>query len=280
MTSGVATLDVADLTVDFGGLRALDAVSIRVDEGRTIGLIGPNGAGKTTLFDAVLGVVTPSSGHIHLFGNDVSAWAMHRRARLGLGRTFQRLELFGSLTVLENLIVAIESVEGVGSLAGELLRRPASIDVRKRAEGRADGLLELIGLTEHRSGRAADLTMGHARLLELGRALATKPRLLMLDEPSSGLNDEESAQLAELLRSVRTSHGLSMLVVEHDMEFVLGLSDHVYVLDFGRLIADGTPAQVQRDPVVRAAYLGQEETTQAPAATAKKRKPRARAARR
>jgi branched-chain amino acid transport system ATP-binding protein len=268
-------LEVADLTVNFGGLRALDRVSLRVDEGTTVGLIGPNGAGKTTLFDSVLGVVVPTSGRIHLFGNDVTTWAMHRRARLGLGRTFQRLELFGSLTVVENLIVAIESVEGVGGLASELFRRPASINVRKRAQGRADELLELIGLTGHSASRAADLTMGHSRLLELGRALATQPRLVMLDEPSSGLNDEESAQLAELLRDVRTTHALSLLVVEHDMEFVLGLSDHVYVLDFGRLIAEGTPAQVQRDPVVRAAYLGRDAPT-----ASRKRPTRARAARR
>ena len=273
-------LRVEDLTVDFGGLRALDAVSLDVDEGQTVGLIGPNGAGKTTLFDCVLGVVTPTSGRIHVFGNDVTTWAMHRRARLGLGRTFQRLELFGSLTVLENLIVAIESVSSVGGLANELFRRPASIDVRRRAQGRADEILELVGLTDLASTRAADLTIGLSRLLELGRALATEPKLLMLDEPSSGLNDEESARLAELLRNVRTSHGLSVLVVEHDMEFVLGLSDHVHVLDFGRLIADGTPAQVQRDPVVRAAYLGQEETGRTTASKPKKRKPRAGAARR
>jgi ABC-type branched-subunit amino acid transport system ATPase component len=268
---------VDDLTVDFGGLRALESVSLHVDEGRTVGLIGPNGAGKTTLFDSVLGVVTPTSGRVHVFGNDVTTWAVHRRARLGLGRTFQRLELFGSLTVLENLIVALESVSSVGGLANELFRRPASIDVRRRAQGRADEILELVGLTELASARAADLTIGLSRLLELGRALATEPRLLMLDEPSSGLNDEESAQLADLLRDVRTSHDLSVLVVEHDMDFVLGLSDHVYVLDFGRLIADGTPAQVQRDPVVRAAYLGQDAPTRKPKP---KRKPRAGAARR
>ena len=274
-------LQVDDVTVDFGGLRALDAVSLRVDEGHTVGLIGPNGAGKTTLFDCVLGVVTPTSGRIHVFGNDVTTWPMHRRARLGLGRTFQRLELFGSLTVLENIIVALESVSSVGGLANELFRRPASIDVRRRAQGRADEILELVGLSELAFTRAADLTIGLSRLLELGRALATEPKLLMLDEPSSGLNDEESARLAELLRHVRTTHDLSVLVVEHDMEFVLGLSDHVHVLDFGRLIAHGTPAQVQRDPVVRAAYLGQEETRHAPKPKPKpKRKPRAGAARR
>lgn len=269
-------LAVADLTVDFGGLRALDAVSIRVAEGRTVGLIGPNGAGKTTLFDSVLGLVTPTSGRVHLFENDVTSWPMHRRARLGLGRTFQRLELFGSLTVLENLIVAIESVSSVGGLANELLRRPASIDVRRRAQGRADEILEIVGLTELAATRAADLSIGLSRMLELGRALATEPRLLMLDEPSSGLNDEESAQLAELLVELRRSHALSLLVVEHDMEFVLGLSDHVYVLDFGRLIAEGTPSQVQRDPIVRAAYLGVDATTK----PRTKRKPRAGAARR
>ncbi len=273
-------LEVEDLTVDFGGLRALDAVSLRVDEGRTVGLIGPNGAGKTTLFDGVGGVVVPTSGRVHIFGADVTTWPMHRRVRLGLGRTFQRLELFGSLTVLENLIVALESVSSVGGLANELFRRPASIDVRRRAQGRADELLELVGLTELASTRAADLTIGLSRLLELGRALATEPRLLLLDEPSSGLNEQESSQLADLLHDVRTTHDLSLLVVEHDMDFVLGLSDHVYVLDFGRLIAEGTPAQVQRDPVVRAAYLGQEELRHAPGTAQRKRRPRAGAARR
>ncbi len=251
-------LEVADLTVDFGGLRALDRVSLRVDEGTTVGLIGPNGAGKTTLFDSVLGVVVPTSGRIHLFGNDVTTWAMHRRARLGLGRTFQRLELFGSLSVVANLVVAIESVESVGGLANELLRRPASIDVRTRAHDRAAELLDLVGLTETAETRAADLPMGHARLLELARCLATDPALLLLDEPSSGLNEHESERLAGLLRGLRTDRGLSLLVVEHDMDFVLGLSDRVYVLDFGKLIAQGTPSEIQRDPIVHAAYLGQD----------------------
>jgi ABC-type branched-subunit amino acid transport system ATPase component len=254
---------VRGVTVDYGGLRALDDVSIHVAEHQTVGLIGPNGAGKTTLFDCVQGLVTPTGGEVCAFGQDVTRWPMHRRARLGIGRTFQSLELFGSLTVLENLIVALEAVEGVGGLTNELFRRPASIDVRKRAEGRAAELLELVGLVEHRQTRAADLSIGHSRLLELGRAVATEPKLLMLDEPSSGLNDEESDRLAELLRSVRESHELSVLVVEHDMDFVLGLSEQVYVLDFGKLIAQGPPARIRRDPVVRAAYLGQDAPTSA-----------------
>jgi branched-chain amino acid transport system ATP-binding protein len=272
-------LEVRDVTVDFGGLRALDKVSITVDEGAAVGLIGPNGAGKTTLFDCVLGVVTPTSGSIDLCGEDVTSWAVHRRARLGLGRTFQRLELFGSLTVLENMIVAVESVESVGGLANELFRRPTSIDVRRRAHARAVRLLELVGLGDHSERRAAGLSMGHSRLLELARALATDPKLLMLDEPSSGLNEAESEQLADLLRALRTTQDISVLVVEHDMDFVLGLSETVYVLDFGKLIAQGTPAQIRRDPIVRAAYLGRDAPRDGHARE-RKRKPRARAARR
>jgi branched-chain amino acid transport system ATP-binding protein len=255
VTADVA-LDLAGLTVDYGGLRALDDVSIRVPAGACLGLIGPNGAGKTTLFDVVLGLVEPTSGSVELFGADVTSWPIHKRARHGLGRTFQRLELFGSLTVLENMIVAVESLSSVGGIASELLRRPASIDVRTRAHGRASELLELVGLSDLAAARAADLSMGHSRLLELARALGTEPKMLMLDEPSSGLNDEESALLSELLSSLRESSDLTLLIVEHDMDFVLGLSEYVYVLDFGKLIAEGDPAQIRVDAVVKAAYLG------------------------
>jgi ABC-type branched-subunit amino acid transport system ATPase component len=251
-------LAIHGLTVDFGGLRALDEVSLAVGEGRTVGLIGPNGAGKTTLFDSVLGIVTPSAGRVELFGEDVTSWPIHRRARLGLGRTFQRLELFGSLSVAENIIVALESVSSVGGLAGELLRRPSSIDVRRRAEGRAGELLELVGLTEISTTRAADLPIGLARVVEIARALATAPKLLLLDEPSSGLNQEETARLGRLLTRLRDQAGSSLLVVEHDMDFVLGLSHDVYVLDFGKLIANGSPDQIRSDPLVQAAYLGEE----------------------
>ena len=253
-----APLALDGVSVLYGGLRALDNVSLSVGGGRTVGLIGPNGAGKTTLFDCVLGLVRPVSGTVHLFGEDVTGWPVHRRARLGVARTFQRLELFGSLSVAENVIVALESASGVGGLASEVLRRPASIDVRRRAERRSAELLELVGLSDHARARAADLPMGLARVLEVARALATDPRLLLLDEPSSGLNDEESARLADLLRRLKAERELAMLVVEHDMGFVLGLSDEVYVLDFGRMIAHGTPRSVQRNPAVQAAYLGKE----------------------
>ncbi len=258
MASRPPALAVQDVTVSFGGLRALDDVSLHVPAGRTVGLIGPNGAGKTTLFDCVLGLVPQESGHVHIFGSEVGGWPVHRRARLGVARTFQRLELFGSLTVTENVIVALESVAGVIGLASELLRRPSSIDVRRRAEGRAAELLHLVGLADLADARSADLPMGLARVLEVARALATDPKLLLLDEPSSGLNEEETKRLADLLRTLRKRERLTMLVVEHDMDFVLGLSDEVYVLDFGKMIAHGTPAKIRRDPVVQAAYLGEE----------------------
>ncbi len=233
-------------------------MSLVVESGAVSGLIGPNGAGKTTLFDCVSGLVQPTSGRIELFGEDVTGWPLHQRAKLGLGRTFQRLELFGSLTVDENLVVALEANSSVGGLASEVLRRPASLDVRHRAHGRAEELLELVGLTEHARARTADLPMGLARRLEIARALATEPKLLLLDEPSSGLNETETSQLAELLRTVQRERGLSMLVVEHDMEFVLGLSRDAYVLDFGKMLAHSSPAELRADPRVRAAYLGEE----------------------
>lgn len=260
----MTALGVRSLTVHYGGLRALDDVTLEVEGGSSVGLIGPNGAGKTTLFDCVLGLVPASTGTVQAFGTDITSMPMHRRARLGIGRTFQRLELFGSLSVLENMVVAVEANASAGGLMGELLRRPSSIDVRNRAHGRAAELLDLVGLTDLDDTRAADLSIGHSRLLELARALATYPKILLLDEPSSGLNDEESEQLASLLQDLRANGGMTLLIVEHDMDFVLGLSDLVYVLDFGKLIATGTPSKIHKDPVVRAAYLG--EDIDAPAA--------------
>ncbi len=253
-------LVVRDVTVAYGGLRALDDASLHVDEGRCVALIGPNGAGKTTLFDAVTGIAFPSSGHVELFGRNVDGWPLHRRARLGVGRTFQRLELFGSLSVMDNVIVAIEAGTRAGGLAAEVLGRPGAIGVRQRAERRAAELLELTGLGELAGARAGELPMGHARTLELARALATDPKLLLLDEPSSGLNDSETEALAALLKQLQSQRELSLLVVEHDMNFVLPLSDEVYVLDFGKVIAHGAPDEIRRDPIVQAAYLGTEVT--------------------
>ena len=266
MTKGSdLALDVRGVSVRFGGLQALDDVSLQVARCAIGGLIGPNGAGKTTLFNCVTGVLSPSAGRVALFGDDVTGWPVHRRARAGVGRTFQRLELFASLSVLDNLVVAAESHLASGNLATDLLALPATVEARFEAEERALAVLDMVGLGEHAATAAGDLPLGLSRLVELGRALCTEPRLLLLDEPSSGLRLAESRRLASLLRSLRDDQGLSLLVVEHDMSFVLGLCDDVSVLDFGRLIAAGTPDEVRADPNVQAAYLG-EEVEDAPAA--------------
>jgi ABC-type branched-subunit amino acid transport system ATPase component len=250
-------LDVSGVSVRFGGLRALDDVSVSVPAGGVVGLIGPNGAGKTTLFNCVSGVVAPSAGRVLLFGQDVTTWPVHRRARLGVGRTFQRLELFASLTVTENLVVATESHLRRGGVFADLLSLPASVETREAAEQRAADVLAMVGLAEYAGARAGELPLGLSRLAELGRALCTEPRLLLLDEPSSGLRRDESQRLSDLLRRLRDDRGVSLLVVEHDMEFVLGLCERVFVLDFGRLLAEGTPAEIRADPTVQAAYLGE-----------------------
>jgi ABC-type branched-subunit amino acid transport system ATPase component len=251
-------LEVESLSVRYGGLRALDGVSLRVTPKGIVGLIGPNGAGKTTLFDCVTGAVTPAEGEVRLFGRDVTGWPMHRRARLGVGRTFQRLELFGSLSVEENLVAAVEAHLRKGGVFSDLLALPPSVETRADALDLVRPVMERLGLATYADVAAGDLPIGLARMVELARALCSYPKLMLLDEPSSGLSQEESRSLANLLREIRDERGRSMLVVEHDMSFVLGLAEYVYVLDFGRLLAEGTPEEVRANPAVRAAYLGEE----------------------
>jgi branched-chain amino acid transport system ATP-binding protein len=242
----MALLDVRQVSVSFGGLQALSEVSIDVQVGHVTGLIGPNGAGKTTLFNVVTGLLGPNTGQVELDGRDITRRKPHQRARLGIGRTFQRLETFGSLTARENVLVAAE------------MRRGWSHD-RKRSPGViADEILARVGLLDVAEDRVDRLPTGTARLVELGRALATQPRVLLLDEPSAGLNESETATLGELLREVAGS-GLGVLLVEHDMSFVMGTCERIHVLDFGRIISVGTPTEVQGDDTVRAAYLGEEE---------------------
>jgi ABC-type branched-subunit amino acid transport system ATPase component len=259
------------VTVRFGGLTALDRVSLSVGPGAIVGLIGPNGAGKTTLFDSVAGVVSPASGRVELFGNDVTAWPPHRRARLGVARTFQRLELFGSITVLENLVMAAESRSGGAGLLTDLLALPPTVEGRARAQERARAMLDALEIREYEHSLAADLPLGVSRLVELGRALCTDPKLLLLDEPSSGLRVEESRRLAETLRRLKEDAGMSILVVEHDMSFVLGLCERVTVLDFGRVLAEGPPDEIRVNPQVQAAYLGDELEAPARRPAAKKK---------
>jgi branched-chain amino acid transport system ATP-binding protein len=241
----VALLEVRDVGVRFGGLQALDAVSLDVDAGRVTGLIGPNGAGKTTLFNVITGLQAPNAGQVVIDGQDVTLAKPHVRARRGIGRTFQRLETFGTLTARENVLVGAE------------MRRGWS---RERFDVRTftDELIDRVGLRTVADEKVDKLPTGTARLIEVARSLASKPRVLLLDEPSAGLNEAETQALGGLLRELAAG-GLGVLLVEHDMSFVMGACDHIHVLDFGRLIAEGSPTEIQANPDVRAAYLGSKD---------------------
>ncbi|WP_019634601.1 ABC transporter ATP-binding protein [Actinomadura atramentaria] len=245
---GADGLRVSRVTVRFGGITAVDGASLHVRPASVTGLIGPNGAGKTTLFDVVTGLRRPETGAVLLDGDEVTRAPVHERARRGMARTFQRLEAFGSLTVRENVLVAAE----IHATAGRALGRRAA---RARARDRADELLARTGIADYAAHRADTVPTGTARLLELARALAAEPRVLLLDEPSAGLSAPESAALAGLLRGL-AGEGLAVLLVEHDMELVMGVCDTLYVLESGRIIAGGPPERVRADPRVRDAYLG------------------------
>ena len=234
----MASLEVNGVTVAFGGNRALDGVGLTAEPGRVTGLIGPNGAGKSTLFDVVCGLRRPSSGRVLLDGRDVTRMGPARRARHGLARTFQRLELFGRLSVRDNLLVAAE-------LGPE----------RRRAGPVASQILARLSLTELAGAAADALPTGLGRLVEVGRALALRPKFLLLDEPAAGQDVEETERFAALLRAL-AAEGTAVVLVEHDMSLVMGVCDEVYVLDLGKIIAVGPPAVIRSDETVLAAYLG------------------------
>jgi branched-chain amino acid transport system ATP-binding protein len=238
-------LQAESVSVRFGGLHALNEVEIDAGAGEITGLIGPNGAGKTTLFNVICGLQAVTSGRVMFDDKDVRSLKPHERARLGVARTFQRLETFGSLTARENVLVAAEI-------------RASWSDQKINPHHVTDEVLETVGLTRVADQRVDTMPTGLARLVELARALATGPRLLMLDEASSGLMSNETDFMAGLLRDL-ASKGLSILLVEHDIEFVMSLCNRIHVLDFGRLIAAGTPKEIQSNKAVQAAYLGSEE---------------------
>ncbi|MFC4584487.1 ABC transporter ATP-binding protein [Sphaerisporangium corydalis] len=243
---------VEGVSVSFGGVRALREVSFEVPAGQVCGVIGPNGAGKTTLFDVVSGLRRPGGGTVRVDGRDVTAVSAVRRARAGIRRTFQRTQVFGRLTVADNVLAAMEWRGGGGGLPADLAGLPARRAQERRRRERVEEVLELCGLAGLRDAYAASLPVGRRRLVELARALADRPSLLLLDEPTSGLDAGQTARLAEIIAGLDTT----VLLVEHDMSFVMGVCDRLVVLDLGRVIASGTPAEIRADLTVRAAYLG------------------------
>src|SRR5680860_10367 len=250
----MALLEAEGITKHFAGITALDAVSLTVEPGEAVGLIGPNGAGKTTFFNCLLGILRPDGGTVTLAGRDITRLPTYRRARLGFGRTFQRMELFAGMTVRDHLLVAERSRLGTGRFWKDLLNlsRPTASE-----QERAEHTLELLGLADVADRPVEALTLGRGRLVEVGRALMTEPKLLLLDEPSSGLDAHETEALAVTLRDVQAARGTAVLLVEHDVEFVRTFATRLYVLDFGTLIAQGTTTEVLTADTVRRAYLGE-----------------------
>jgi branched-chain amino acid transport system ATP-binding protein len=249
----VSLLEVLEVTKRFSGIRALDSVSLTVDEGEFVGLIGPNGAGKTTLFNCITGVLRPDAGSVSYRGRDVTRMPIHRRARLGMGRTFQRMELFSGMSVRDHLIVAGRARRRHATVLSDLtLRgRPSKDEI-----ARADAILSTLDLAAAADRPIESLSLGHGRLVELGRALMTEPSLLFLDEPSSGLDRHETDEVAEVLLQVQRQHGTAILLVEHDIALVQQVTTRLHVLDYGTLIASGPTPEVLTDPRVREAYLG------------------------
>jgi branched-chain amino acid transport system ATP-binding protein len=251
----MALFEAQDLRIAFGGIRAVDGISFSVERGSIFTIIGPNGAGKTTIFNLISGILQPSGGRIMFDGRDITRMPAHRVARLGIGRTFQNIELFDNATVAQNILVGHHARIKSG-LLGEIVRLPSVVREEIAARQRVEEIIEFLRLQRYRDTPVGGLAYGLRKMVEFGRALASEPRLLLLDEPSSGLNLEETDEVGYWIRDIRDTLGITVIMVEHDMRLVSAVSDCVMAVNYGRLLAMGTPAHVQRHPDVIAAYLG------------------------
>ena len=250
-------LEMRNVEKNFGGVRAIDNFSVPLEPGKIHGLIGPNGAGKTTICNNITGIYAPDSGKIIFNGTDITGSAPHRVAQLGIGRTFQNIRLFSNLSVLSNVVIA-SNLDATYNMADAIFKTKKYREREKHLEEKAMDLLEVVGLADKANEQANSLPYGHQRKLEIARAMALDPKLLLLDEPAAGMNAEESVELVNFVRQIRERFDITILMIEHHMDVVTNLCDHVTVLNFGKTICVGTPEEVKSDPEVIRAYLGGE----------------------
>ncbi len=250
-------LKLEALSINFGGLRAVNHVDLEVPELGLYGLIGPNGAGKTTIFNMITGIYSPTEGKIIFKGENIAGLKPHVIAKKGIARTFQNIRLFKELTVLENILVSIQMYRSY-NIFSAMLRLPVYFKDEKRMKEQAMDILSLLGIADKANYKASALPYGEQRLTEIARALALKPSLILLDEPAAGMNPAESENLMELIKRIRDEFKVTVLLIEHDMKVVMGVCEYIYVLDYGSLISQGTPEVVSKDPKVIEAYLGEQ----------------------